>query len=309
MLQYLLIFLLFVSNKPLLGKLQDHFTKIKGKSKTNIIRNIDFIYMINLDERPEKFKKSMDALAPYDIIPHRFSAINGWKLESSILNEIGVKYNSNMQKGFTGITYRNRDGKEVAIKEDIKEIGTTYFSTLISKGAIGCALSHLSILQDAYDSGYQTIWIMEDDIEVLSNPKEIPNLIQKLDKLAPEWDILFTDRNYRNIHGQYVQVRKVYPRPDYTVPNAESFNKAWYLSNDFTQIKARWCTHSFIIRRSGIKKILDFYKKYKIFHPIDYGMFYPSGMKVFVCNKDIIAARLHALSDNKSPRYVHNKSN
>ncbi|MFI5334690.1 MAG: hypothetical protein ACHQT8_05960 [Chlamydiales bacterium] len=49
-------------------------------------------------------------------------------------------------------------------------------------------LSHLSILQDAFDSGYETIWVMEDDIEVVRNPTFSPtssisltNWLEKMD--------------------------------------------------------------------------------------------------------------------------------
>lgn len=30
-------------------------------------------------------------------------------------------------------------------------------------------LSHLSVLKDALDSGYETIWVMEDDIHIIQD--------------------------------------------------------------------------------------------------------------------------------------------
>lgn len=303
----ILFLLLTLFSNSLLGKLQDHFKTIEGKFPKSTIRNIDFIYMINLDERPEKFKKSMDALALYGIVPYRFSAVNGWKLNLSVINDIGVKYDSDMKKEFKGIVYREKNGKEVITYEKMTEIGTTYFGQGMFRGTIGIVLSHLSILQHAYDSGYETIWVMEDDIEVLSNPIELSDLIEKLDKLAPNWDILFTDPNLRKDKDNYVPSRAIEPRPNYTVPDADSFHICWILSKDFTQIKSRFGAHSFIIRRSGIKKILDFYKKHQVFHPIDFDMFYAPGIKVFVTTRDIVAARLDALSDNLNPGHLTKK--
>jgi len=51
----------------------------------------------------------------------------------------------------------------------------------MSRGAIGIILSHLSVLQDAYDAGYETIWVMEDDIELLGNPHSVSDLISELE--------------------------------------------------------------------------------------------------------------------------------
>jgi len=68
--------------------LQDHFKKAEGKSDIHKTRNIDFIYMINLDERPEKWQMSIAQLASYGIIPYRFSAVNGWELSLEDINDV-----------------------------------------------------------------------------------------------------------------------------------------------------------------------------------------------------------------------------
>ena len=40
--------------KGLFAKLEDHLKKIIDKGEGHQIRNVDFIYLINLDKRPEK---------------------------------------------------------------------------------------------------------------------------------------------------------------------------------------------------------------------------------------------------------------
>ncbi len=81
----------FIFNN-LFAELKEYFKPILDKSENHKMENIDFIYMINLDERPEKFEKSIQQLHPYGIYPYRFSAVNGWKLSLNTVNDVGIKY-------------------------------------------------------------------------------------------------------------------------------------------------------------------------------------------------------------------------
>src|SRR5579885_1996218 len=100
------IFLCLLSALPLFcGEIEDYFKPVTDKSGSHQMRNIDFIYMINLDERPEKFAKCVEALAPYNIHPCRFSAVNGWKLSLEAINDLGVKYAPWMQDDHMGTYY------------------------------------------------------------------------------------------------------------------------------------------------------------------------------------------------------------
>lgn len=146
---------------------EDHFKKVSDKSGSHQIRNIDFIYMINLDERPEKYQLSLQQLAPYNIFPCRFSAVNGWQLSIETINAVGTPYAFWMRRGLWGTFYSLQNNGDPS-HEVMQSEGRVYFCHCLSHGAIGIALSHLSVLQDAYDSGYETIWVMEDDIEVIT---------------------------------------------------------------------------------------------------------------------------------------------
>lgn len=284
--------------------LEEFFHKAKNKSEIHKIKNIDFIYMINLDERPEKFQQSAKELEPYGIYPYRFSAVNGWKLKYRIFNEVGLKFDSTMRKGYFGTTYRLHDEKIYPSHEMIEQEGTTYFAHLMSKGAIGIVLSHLSILQDAYDSGYQTIWVMEDDIEVLSNPHEISELIEKLDSLVDDWDILFTDIDTKDRAGNHVGCYGIYPRPNFVLKPSQYYLRRLPISQDFTQVGARYGAYSMIIRRSGMEKLLNFIKTYKIYLPYDIDYCYPPGIKLFSCTRDLVSHKPGSPSDNNNPGYI-----
>jgi GR25 family glycosyltransferase involved in LPS biosynthesis len=168
--QQTVFFVLFFASN-LEADLHNYFKLAEGKTNAhfNQVRNIDFIYMINLDQRPEKWIHCLDELTPYHIYPYRFSAVNGWELSLQELNQLGVKYLEKFGKTLWGTAYLPERNFE-PYHESMHVVDRTYFCHCMSRGAIGIVLSHLSILQDAYNAGYQTIWVMEDDIEVIQNP-------------------------------------------------------------------------------------------------------------------------------------------
>jgi len=288
--------------------IEDHFKKASNKDDGHSMPGIDFIYMINLDQRPEKFKQSLEQLTPFGIFPYRFSAVNGWELTLEAINDVGVKYSFGMEGGFMGTSYHlGGDGKPS--HEVIQNYGQTYFVHCLPRGAIGCALSHLSILQDAYDSGYETIWIMEDDIEVKRDPRILSELIEKLDTLVSNWDILFTDRDFRNAWGHYAPAYSAAKRPDYApFQFSKDYSIKIPVGTEFLQIAARYGTHSMILRRSGMKKMLQFFKAHQIYLPYDMDMVYPPGIKMYAILDDVVANLPHGISDVGGPFYL-NKNN
>lgn len=294
------------------GKLQDHFKYADNKPfndpKRHAIENIDFIYMINLDERPEKFAASCKELEPYGITPYRFSAVNGWKLRLRDLNELGIEYKKNMPKDLWGTCFL-LGGQGKPTHEVMNVVGRNYFSHCLSRGAIGIVLSHLSILQDAYDSGYETIWVMEDDIQVIENPHFLSSLISKLDKTVGKdhWDILFTDPDTKNQQGEYIPCTGFARRPNFTPYNPDRFKTTTIINEHFRKVGARFGAYSMIIRRSGIEKLLAFLKKYKVFLPYDMEFYLPNDMNLYTLRYDVVSTMPQALSDNGAPRYNESK--
>ncbi len=293
---------LFVSLSLTAG-LEEHFRKIDSKPASHSIRNIDYIYMINLDERPEKYASCIKQLHSYGIYPFRFSAINGWELPLQVINSLGVKCSSSMPHDLWGTTYSLGDG---APHHEVMNVpGRNYFCHYLTRGAIGIVLSHLSILQDAYDSGYNTIWIMEDDIEVIQDPKYLSILIDKLDALVgkKKWDILFTDQDTKGKNGQYVPCLGYARKPNFTPVNPKRFSIRKQISKDFRRIGARYGAYSMIVRRHGMKKILDFIKQHQIFLPYDMEFYLPHDIRMYTVIKDVVSTQPQALSDNGFPGY------
>src|ERR1700722_9671216 len=136
--------------------IEKHLKPAKYKMGMHSMSKIDFIYMINLDKRPEKYEQTMRALKPYGIYPYRFSAVNGWELSFEAIDDLGVKYQPGTPHGGICSVFRHVGGQEIMSFEVMKEEGVAYYCHSLSRGAIGCLLSHISVLNDAYQSGYQT---------------------------------------------------------------------------------------------------------------------------------------------------------
>lgn len=284
--------------------LEYYFKKITDHPKLQSLDGIDYIYVINLDERPEKFQSTLNQLSPYGITPYRFSAVNGWKLPLSAFSHIGVKYSPEMTSDHMGTSYLIED-QGMPSHEMVHVPGKTYFCHCMSRGAVGIVLSHLSILQDAWDKGYETIWVMEDDIEVKKDPRVLPDVIKKLDDLLGHdgWDILFTDQDTIGQDGKQVICTSFAWRPNFAPSNPYQFQYRQDISPDFRRLGARFGAYSMIIRRSGMKKILDFCKNYKIFMPYDMEFTQPPGIILINVRDEIVSTQARALSDNGSPNY------
>ena len=287
--------------------IEDRLKKAEGKSDAHTMRNIDFVYMINLDERPEKFANASARLEAYGVRPYRFSAVNGWKMSVEEINDVGLKYTPGMMP--LRATFYPPEDRGIRRYEFMREFGRTYFCDHMSPGSIGCALSHISVLKDAWDSGYERIWVMEDDIEVCGNLAEIPNLIDKLNALVGQdhWDVLFTDQNYRLPGGQYMIANGAAERPDMNCSLEERYSEQYtinqQISPDFRRISARFATHSMIIQRSGIKKLLEFALSHKIFLAYDLDNYLPPGIQRYSLTQDLVTNLLEAPSDNTAPLY------
>ena len=290
------------------ANLQDHFKVITNERPANQgLEGVDFIYMINLDQRPEKFKMSLDQLTPYGITPYRFSAVNGWELTFDAVEDVGVELNPGMNDGHWGTCYLRNENWEPH-HEIVQKMGRVYFCHCMSRGAIGICLSHLSILQDAYDQGYDTIWVMEDDIQVIQDPHLISDAIKKMDKSVgrDKWDLLFTDQDTKNQEGKYVPCLGYAWRPNFTPVNPNRFAARKQIGRELRQIGARYGAYSMIVRRSGMKKILDFFKTHQIFRPYDMDFYMPENIKLYCVMKDIVSTMPRAASDNGGANYKNN---
>ena len=118
------------------------------KKKTNIF---DVIYLINLKRRPDRLKKFLEFYNVSDMKNNlliKFDAIDGSKLDID-----------------------NVPLTELA-KAELNQLESTGFRTKhyqLTKGAIGCYLSHVKIWENILKNNYEYALIFEDDAKVPPN--------------------------------------------------------------------------------------------------------------------------------------------
>lgn len=93
--------------------------------------------------------------------------------------------------GLTGEVFSAIDGRqlteyEVAVVYDAQRAKTTEWGEL-TRGEIGCALSHRAVWQKLIDS-HDTGWLIVEDDAVL--PTDLPNWLQRLSGLARDGDVI-----------------------------------------------------------------------------------------------------------------------
>lgn len=101
----------------------------------------------------------------------------------------------------------------------------TWYSRSLKKGEVGCMLSHLSVLKEAYDNGEDYVLVLEQDFKSVSK-FDISTLP------SGNWDICFLGRNPAG-------------------PDQGEIN------DDFVIPGYTYNAHAILYRRSGIEKILQ----------------------------------------------------
>lgn len=291
--RYWLCFLLTLG-LSLEGRLIDHFKRGAEKTGCHSIKHIDCIYVVNLDQCPEKFERCVQQFAPWGILPCRFSAIHGEELCLETVRSVGVKYKKSVICDEMLVTCYNRGTWNSPIHEFAYKRNRTYFCHGMSLASIGTCLSHLSVLQDAYNAGYKTVWIMDDGIEVVRSPHLLSDFIKQLDQTVGKdgWDILFTDRDARNSRGEYVVCTSLPARLNFIPSNSQRFAQRWDVTPEIRCVGARFGAYSMIVRRSGMKKLLNYFKRYKIFFPFDVDLCMPDDIRLFTVIDDVVTSTL-----------------
>jgi GR25 family glycosyltransferase involved in LPS biosynthesis len=183
---------------------------------------------------------------------NRFSAINGWK--------------------------------ELA-REQIKAIQKPYKAHL-SKGRIGCLLSHLSILKDAQNRNFDRILILEDDVNFISDMKDLSGYLDKLSALDPEWDILFLD--------EWTLAKHLGGRPPEDRPHSKMSQiikkpKEALSGTNFTRVYYRQGAYAMIISKNGARKMNAYFARTPVCLAYDLEFNHIPNINMYETNKDFVA--------------------
>jgi GR25 family glycosyltransferase involved in LPS biosynthesis len=176
---------------------------------------IDNIYIINLEERPDRWRECIEQLNNYNINNSKYTRFNAIKPNLTT-------YNKNVYTGFNKILSRKKN---------------------YIQGALGCKLSHMTILEKYKRVSNKTILILEDDFVLCKNfKKEFENIITYLDTLS-SWNMCYLGFSMNSKH------------------NSKTLDLNSELENNTTNkikiLKKCHTTHAYIINTSFIPQLLD----------------------------------------------------
>lgn len=139
--------------------LADYFLKNIGKGKT---------YFINIDKQTYKYNRTQWELKNIGVDPEKFRAAY-WVTEDLLESKL-----NNLCSHWNNTYYKIENGS--VDSGDIK----------ISKGGLGCYVSHASIIKEMVDNKYDYVFINEDDMRY-SNNISITDIINDVPN---DWDII-----------------------------------------------------------------------------------------------------------------------
>jgi GR25 family glycosyltransferase involved in LPS biosynthesis len=103
-----------------------------------------------------------------------------------------------------------------------------------SIGALGCLDSHIRLLREMLEKGWDMIGIFEDDAELMVRADALQAFYEKASVLKPEWDILVLGAN------EWVDIAGA--------------------GQEIVKAKRYWGTHAFLIRRSAAEKVVALFE-------------------------------------------------
>lgn len=144
-----------------------HISFIPMKPKDRL--GFDQVYMINLERRPDRRERMVNAFDILGIDAKLVPAVDGKNLTPAYLDSIPIK--------------------------QLPGFADPYSGRAMTMGEIGCFLSHYYIWEEMIQKGYQRVLLFEDDIRF--EPyfrKKLAFLMSDLDRLFPDWDLVYLGR-------------------------------------------------------------------------------------------------------------------
>ncbi|NNM43789.1 MAG: glycosyltransferase family 25 protein [Chlamydiae bacterium] len=244
-----------------------HLTPIEISKQKSGLELVDCIYVINLDERPEKWKRMNALFTERGLKANRVSAINGWNLSTAV------------QKELTG-----------------------HYPMHLLPGEIGCLLSHLSVIKNALDNDFDLIWIMEDDVDFHEDVQQIPQLLKELFEIDPDWDTFYTDIDTKNHTGNYVPSLDVDFRPDQQNLPLQSLTDRFVINKNIMKIGQRFGNYSYLVTRKGMKKIWDYFSHVYLWSAYDIDLHYIPSIREYSTTREIVSIWIDShISDTSIP--------
>ncbi|XP_028826890.1 probable inactive glycosyltransferase 25 family member 3 isoform X1 [Denticeps clupeoides] len=141
--------------------------------KQTDLMGFDEIYLINLRRRPDRRERMLWSLYEMEINAKVVDAVDGGALNSSDIKILGVDLLPGYYDPFSGRT--------------------------LTKGEVGCFLSHYYIWKEMVDMQMDKALIFEDDVRFQGNFKRrLLRLMDEVEKVELDWDIIYLGRKQVN---------------------------------------------------------------------------------------------------------------
>ncbi|KAM5184102.1 inactive glycosyltransferase 25 family member 3 isoform 1-T1 [Callospermophilus lateralis] len=133
----------------------------------------DEVFVISLARRPNRRERMLSSLWEMEISGRVVDAVDGRMLNSSILRSLGVDLLPGYQDPYSGRT--------------------------LTKGEVGCFLSHYSIWKEVVARGLAQVLVFEDDVRFQSNFRgRLKQLMEEVEARKLPWDLIYLGRKQVN---------------------------------------------------------------------------------------------------------------
>lgn len=141
------------------------------KSPTKM--GFDEVFVISLARRPDRRERMLSSLWEMEISGRVVDAVDGRTLNSSVMRSLGVDLLPGYQDPYSGRT--------------------------LTKGEVGCFLSHYSIWEEVVARGLARVVVFEDDVRFESNFRgRLERLMEEVEAERLPWDLIYLGRKQVN---------------------------------------------------------------------------------------------------------------
>ncbi|XP_011894364.1 PREDICTED: probable inactive glycosyltransferase 25 family member 3 isoform X6 [Cercocebus atys] len=133
----------------------------------------DEVFVISLARRPDRRERMLASLWEMEISGRVVDAVDGRMLNSSAIRSLGVDLLPGYQDPYSGRT--------------------------LTKGEVGCFLSHYSIWEEVVARGLSQVLVFEDDVRFESNFRgRLERLMEDVEAEKLPWDLIYLGRKQVN---------------------------------------------------------------------------------------------------------------
>lgn len=183
---------------------------ISAPRKTADKMGFDEVFMINLKRRQDRRERMLRALHEQEIDCRLVEAVDGKAMNTSQVEAMGIQ----MLPGY-------RD---------------PYHGRPLTKGELGCFLSHYNIWKEVADRGLQKSLVFEDDLRFeIFFKRRLMNLMRDVEREGLDWDLIYVGRKRMQVE-----------HPEKAVPHVRNLVEADY---------SYW-TLAYVISLQGAQKLL-----------------------------------------------------